>query len=271
MKSISDQIAAIQARSKDNKSVKKDEISESLPKAKNGYIAAPNSLFRSALFPALNNRPRKQLKNETLFSVGGLSVVFTGEQFDQSDLDVYLEILNIAKDYEFGAKVELSAYSILKAINKQPGGESNKWLYSVLFRLKATVVVLKDHQYSYTGSLIDGFFKDEASKHYSIRINHDFAVLFNKGMWSSIDKQQRQAIGKNQTAKSLHAYYSTHTNPAPHKIETLAKIAGLKNKNKYMIPATIIKAHDILCSETVAFLKSYEVKDNKIKANFKEN
>ena len=270
MKNIADQIQAIQERAKNKKKEKPLEASDSIPKTKNGQIAAPNVLFRSALFPALSNKTeRKQFKKENLFSVGGLNVTFTGEQFDQSDLDVYLEILNIANSYHIGEKIEFSAYSMLKALGKSTGGDQHKWLHNVLFRLVEGTVELKDHQHSYTGSLVNSFLKDEITKHYKVWLNPAYAVLFSNGLWSGINKEQRQAIGKNPTAKSLHAYYSTHTNPAAHKIETLAKIAGLENKNKYMIPNTIIRAHEILCSEKVSFLESYEINENKIKANIK--
>lgn len=269
MKTITDQIAAIQTKSARRKTAKKKEATESIPKTKTGQIAAPNALFRSALFPALNNQTRKQLKNEKLFSVSGLDIIFTGEQFDQTDLDVYLEILNLAKNQDIGKKFEFSAYSLLKSIGKTTGGDAHKWLYSVMLRLTTATVILKDHTHTYVGSFVDSFLKNEVDKRYSIKINPDYAILFNNGLWSGINKEQRQAIGNNKTAKSLHAYYSTHTNPSPHKIETLAKIAGLENKNKYMIPNTIIRAHEVLCSEKVSFLESYEVNENKIKANIK--
>ena len=61
------------------------------------YRAAPNAVFRSALFPALRSKEKENrqfLKNEEIFCVAGLKNLFPGEQFDQSDLDVYLEILN---------------------------------------------------------------------------------------------------------------------------------------------------------------------------------
>jgi hypothetical protein len=64
----------------------------------NGKRAAPNAVFRSALFPALNFKEgRAFLKEKRLASVDGVDVLFTGEQFDQSDLDVYLELLNLAR------------------------------------------------------------------------------------------------------------------------------------------------------------------------------
>lgn len=273
MKSIADTLAELQRKSKQRSAPKQVEAktpSTNLPKVRTGSVAAPNALFRSALFPALNNQTREYLRDVTLFSVAGLDIQFRGEQFDQTDLDVYLGILHIANSVELGAVIEFTAYSFLKMIKRGTDDKSYAWLYSSISRLQSSTVIIKDHKNIYRGSLIDAILKTENSSVYRIKLNPDYAVLFSRGLWSAIDMVQRQAIGRNQTAKSLHAYYSTHTNPSPHKIETLAKIAGLNNKNKYMIPVTIIKAHDILCSETVDFLESYTVDDGKISTVIKD-
>ena len=84
-------------------------------------------------------------------------------------------------------------------------------------------------------------------------------------MWSKIDLEIRRALGRNNAAKSLHAYYSTHINPTAHNIETLANLAGLGNSNKWQLKATIIKAHEVM--KTVGFLSDYEVYGNSIKAD----
>ena len=56
----------------------------------NGKRAAPNAFLCSALFPVLGTeKERRFLKEEKLCSVSGVNVIFTGQQFDQSDLDVF--------------------------------------------------------------------------------------------------------------------------------------------------------------------------------------
>jgi hypothetical protein len=228
--------------------------------------AAVHAIFRSALFPALNNKqPRHYyLELERLCSVEGVEMLFRGEQFDQSDLDVYLELLNIAHESPFGVECCFSAYSLLKALGRATGKANHKWLYYVLIRLCAGTVDMTDHTVRYFGHLVDGGFKDEITKHYTIRINPDFARLFKAGMWASIDRQQRHDLGRNQTAKALHAYYSTHAAPGPHTFDTLAKITGLTNSNKRQRRADIIKAHDDL--KRVGFLSDYEARADTIKS-----
>ncbi|HEY4963137.1 MAG TPA: hypothetical protein VIH90_00385, partial [Candidatus Saccharimonadales bacterium] len=86
---------------------------------------------------------------------------------------------------------------------------------------------------------------------------------FGLGMWATVDKDQRRALGRNATAKALHAYYSTHTAPTAHNYETLANLAGLTNSNKRQLKADIIKAHERL--KVVGFLEDYEPQGDKIK------
>lgn len=220
--------------------------------------AAPNLVFRSALFPALNNQKRKFVKEQKLYSVGGLEVTFTGEQFDQSDLDVYLEILNFAKGVPLGQPVKFSAYAMLKALGRATGNANHKWLHSVLVRLRGGTVEVETSKDSYLGGLVDGAFKDKLTKHYEVTLNPKYALLFGFGMWSAIDLEQRRALAQKSTAKALHAYYSTHTGPSLHRYETLAGVAGLENKNSRDVKAKLIKAHEEL--KQIGFLLDYEAK-----------
>ena len=178
-------------------------------------------------------------------------------------IDVYLELLNIAHEHPFGVECCFSAYSLLKALGRATGKTNHKWLHSVLARLCIGYVDMTDHKVRYFGHLVEGGFKDEISKHYTIRINPDFARLFKAGFWASIDSQQRRDLGRNQTAKALHAYYSTHAAPGPHRYEKLAALVGLQNKKSRDVRANIIKAHDEL--KRVGFLSDYEAGATTIK------
>lgn len=219
--------------------------------------AAPNIVFRSALFPALKFKEgRLFLKQKQLFATKGGEVYFTGEQFDQSDLDVYIEILQFARSFPLGTPVRFTAYSMLKALGRNTGKSDREWLHAVLTRLRSGTVDMTDHKKRYFGGLIEGGVYDEITTHYEIIINPKFAVLFGFGMWSTLDKAQRRELGRNQTAKALHAYYSTHAAPGPHEYATLAEITGLKNSNERQRRADIIKAHAAL--KQVGFMQGYE-------------
>ena len=227
--------------------------------------AAPNAFLRSALFPVLDTKKeRRFLKEEQLCSVSGIDVIFTGQQFDQSDLDVYLELLQLARPFPLGTPIKFSAYSLLKSLGRNTGNSDHRWLHSVLIRLRGGTLDLTDHKKRFFGGLIEGGFKDELTRQYEITINPKFAALFGFGMWATIDRAQRAALGRKSTAKALHAYYSTHAAPTAHNFETLAKIVGLNNPNKRDVKARIIKAHELL--KKIGFLKDYESGEESIKA-----
>jgi len=232
------------------------------------YRAAPNAIFRSALFPALRGNDkenRRFLDEEEIFCVAGLKIFFTGKQFDQSDLDVYLEILNLAKAFPLGTPVKFSAHALLKALGLHTGGKEHARLHKVLIRLCGGVVDVTDHGKRYFGQLLHGGIRDEITQNYTVTINPDFAILFGFGMFAKLDLEKRRALGRNNTAKSLYGYYATHINPSAHNIETLANLAGLANSNKRQAKATVLKAHDAM--KEAGILSGYTVAGNTVKAD----
>jgi hypothetical protein len=225
--------------------------------------AAPNAVFRSALFPALKFKEgRPFLKEQRIAAVGGIEVSFTGERCDQSDLDVYLELIDLARYHPLGTECSFSAHGMLKRLGHATGYTNHKWLHSVLIRICTGTVEIADHTKSYCGHLIEGVFKDKLDRHYRVTINPKFAALFGYGMWSSIDREQRRALGRNATAKALHAYYSTHAAPGAHAFETLAAIVGLEEKRERDRRRRLIEAHKLLASEDVGFLRDYSVSED---------
>src|SRR5713226_8429515 len=49
----------------------------------------PNDILRSALFAAIQGKGREYFKHKLLASYDGVQIRYTGEQLDQSDLDVW--------------------------------------------------------------------------------------------------------------------------------------------------------------------------------------
>ena len=236
------------------------------------YRAAPNAIFRSALFPSINPKQKEKrpfLKNEDIFCVAGLKIFFTGEQFDQSDLDVYLEILNMARPFPLGTPITFSAHALLKALGLTTGGENHARLHEVLIRLCGGVVDATDHGKRYFGQLLHGGIRDELTQSYTIKINPDFAILFGFGMFAKLDIEKRRALGRNNTAKSFYGYYATHINPTAHNIETLANLAGLSNSNKRQTKAAVIKAHEVM--KAAGCIDGYTVTGDSIKAEVNPN
>lgn len=245
--------------------VKKDNVIQ-LDFWEDNKRGCANSLLRAALFPPLPKGKRQFLKKVKLESVGAADIIFTGEQFDQTDLDVYLEILNFARPFPLGTPVSFSARGMLKALGKGNGGGLHKWLHSVMIRLRGGTLDITDKKTRYFGGLVKEGVLEEATEFYTIIIDTNFAKLFGFGMWSKIDIEERRALkgASSGIAKALHAYYSTHAAPSLHSFETLTKVIGLVSLDR-QTKARIIEAHKML--EKIGFILSFEVRPNGIKVN----
>jgi hypothetical protein len=237
----------------------RSERPQQLPLFQQAY-AVPNALLRAALFPARDvTAPRRFLKKAPIFAVEGIHVTFTGEEFDQTDLDVLLGIMEIGNYIPLGDKFTFSGHALLKLLGRSTGGHDHEWLHSVITRLCGGIVVIRHKGQRFMGGFIKGDLENLDTRHHTISINPELIVLFGCDMWSKIDRQQRAALGRNGTAKVLHGYYSSHAKPGKHRIETLAQIAGLQTKKGAMRKRYVLKAHEALKAPPCSFLKSYTV------------
>lgn len=193
--------------------------------------ACPSVAFRSALFPPLARGQRKMLDHAEIFAVGPVTVRFTGRQLDQTDLDVYLELLHRFNGQQSDCMVEITAYGLLKSLGRSLGSSGYAWLDASLMRLVGGLIEITAETRSqrYRGHLLESTTENIATGAYKITLNRDFARLFANG-WSSLDIAQRSAL-KSPSAKSLHAYLSSHKAPGQHSWATLAGITGLSGKN----------------------------------------
>jgi hypothetical protein len=91
--------------------------------------------------------------------------------------------------------------------------------------LQAHSVEIKTPRVTYFGSLIMEGIKDEATRHYLIKVNPRLAPLFHHG-WTGLEAEQRRQLRGKPLALWLHAFYATHEQPYPYKVETLHDLSG---------------------------------------------
>jgi hypothetical protein len=219
--------------------------------------AAAAAIFRSALFPPLNfKKARPFLKEAQIYATKGIEIYFTGEQFDQSDLDVYLELLHIAHEYPFGVECCFTAYGLLKALGRATGKHDHEWLHSVLIRLRGGTVDMTDHEIRYFGGLIEGGFKEEKETRYRVRLNPEMARVFRGDLWASLDIQQRRDLKRSQTAKAVHAYLSSNVGQTSIGYEKLANIIGLKNTSAKDVKRKMVRVFEAM--KEVGFVNDFE-------------
>lgn len=225
------------------------------PEPKRG---APNSFIRSALFAAIQSKDRQYIKEAVLASQDGITVKFTGEQLNQTDLDVWETIVHMARDQPLGTFCSFTAHGLLKAMGMPTGNSQHKQLHSTLLRLTACAVEVTHEGKTYFGPLIKSGAKDELTRHYGIELNRGIIRLFGENQWTALDWKQRQELRGQSLAQALHAFYSSHREPFAVKLETLRAYTGSRNKQTASFKRQVRTALDQLVC--VGFLSSYEFK-----------
>jgi TrfA protein len=189
---------------------------------------APNDVLRSALFAAIH-KGREYIEDRLIAAVDGTSIIYTGRQLEQSDLDVWEQVLHLARQHPLGTICHFKAGTFLKAIGRSSGKANYKWLAKVLSRLTACEVRFKRFGYTHGRGLIASYDIDEHTRLYRVSVDPDMAKLYTAG-WTAIDWEQRQELRGKPLALWLHGYYATHAKPLPVRVDTLRSFSGSKDK-----------------------------------------
>jgi TrfA protein len=224
------------------------------PEPKRG---TPNSFIRSALFAAIQSKDRVFLKEATLASQKGITVKFTGEQLNQEDLSVWETFAHLARQHPLGHLSEFTAHGLLKSLGMHTGLSQHKQLHSTIIRLTACAVEITHEGKTYFGPLVKSGLKDELTSHYRIELNRELIRLFGENQWTALDWQQRQGLRGKHLAQALHAFYSSHRQPFPIKLDTLRSYVGSKNFQKAGFKVKLRAALDELVK--IGFLGDYAI------------
>jgi hypothetical protein len=186
----------------------------------------PNALARSALFCAGTPKiPRENLKQKEIYSIKGITIHYTGEELrNDDDEDVFLQVTHLARLQPLGERVEFSAHSMLKALRWDTGSAGYKRLRTVLTRLQATAVMVSAEgmERGYSGSLLRSFAWDKTR--WSVEMDPKIICLFGTTQYTRLEWEQRMRLAP--LAKKLHAYYVTHRDPYPLRVETIRDLCG---------------------------------------------
>lgn len=237
-----------------------NEVALQLPLWADGKRGAPNSFLRSALFAAIQSKDRAFFKDEVLASQDGIVVKFTGEQLNQADLDLWETIVHAARDFPLGTPVTVSAYELLKSLGLQTGNSQYKQLHTGILRQIACAVQVTHEDKTYIGPLIKSAIKDEIKRTYVLELNREIIHLYGENKWSAIDWEQRRTLRGQSIAQALHAYFSSHKNPYPVKLETLKKFTGSKAREMKGFRRMMREALELLIE--IGFLKSFSMEND---------
>lgn len=201
-------------------------LPDELPAVSEHKRAIPNAILRSSLFGVVGKGHRKYERSALKATVQGLTVKFTGEQLDQSDLDVYLECVRRCAKQPLGELVRFSIYDFLKSIGRHTGKSDHEWVKSCLTRLFVCGVELGDGRFFYMGHLINEQYRDEKTGEFVIALNPKMAGFFSGEAWTGLSLTERNTLKGKPLAQWLHGFYSSHSKPFPYKVDTIRELCG---------------------------------------------
>lgn len=220
-----------------------------LPYWSDNSRAVPNGFLRSALFGVNGKKgERKFLKSVPIAALNGIEIYYTGEQLDQSDLDVWQNILHVMRNQELDRHCCISAYALLKLSGITDTGKNRNTLFARIERLRANSLRITQGRHAYIGGLIDEAYKDDATNKWIISLNSRLLHLFSSDQYTQVDWNVRRALSQNSLAQWLDGFYSSHSYPFRIKVETLHKLCGSQIVRVYHFRDELKKALNLVVS-----------------------
>jgi hypothetical protein len=192
-----------------------------------------NDMARSALFSCIQGKDRRFIKDALLATVDGVEIRFTGEQLNQDDHDLLMQLTFMAREKPVGAWVTMPAHTILKALGRQVGGKQHRDLRADIFRLAAGTVSIRiaRDRIEVTGHhLLAKAAQHEDSRYWVYRLDPDLAFLYGGESYTLIDWDKRLNLKGKDLARWLQLYLATHAKPFPVKVDTLRELSGSRTK-----------------------------------------
>ena len=217
---------------------------------------APNSFLRSALFPAIQAKDRQYLKDSLLGSQNTYTVRFTGQQLDQSDLDVWEQAVHLVRGTPLGNSCVVTGNAFLKSMGRSAGKNDYNWLDQSIDRLIACAVKIKrtkpdtkGREMEFTGSLLSSCIKvheKHKKRTYGFILDPALLRLYTASDWTAVQWEERKALRRSSLALWLHGYYSSHATPLPVKVDTLRQLSGSRTQNLKHFRAALKRAFTAL-------------------------
>lgn len=221
---------------------------------------ASNWISRSPIFSSFKKGDRKLLDEAPLGTHFGVDIKQTGYQLDMADQDVFLWLINLAKNHH-NDKVYFSKYRILKELGKTLNTPNYKWLEQSFKRLLSATLYFKpkDKKRLVACHLVDALDFDEDRELQYIRLGHEVLKLYENNNFSLIDLEQRLKL-KKPLSKWLQCFCASHHHETTgYYLKTLQETVGKSQvkKSRFKDDLTLAAAE----LKEVGFLESFEIID----------
>ena len=192
-----------------------------------------NDMARSALFSCVQGKDRIFIKDALLATVADREIRFDGEQLNQDDHDLLMQMVFMAQHKPLGSWVMVPSYAILQALGRQIGGKQYRELRADILRLARAMVIIRNTETKremFGHRLIAKAELDEKTRHWIYRLDPDLRELYGDITHTLIDWDQRLALKGKDLARWLQLYLASHARPFPVKVATLRDLSGSRAK-----------------------------------------
>lgn len=183
----------------------------------------PNSIARSALFAVSRRGGRDLVKDSLIASRGDTRILFTGELLNQDDADVWLHVLQVAKNKPLGERVCFNRTDFLDKIGWKRGkngsfpGPAYEWLHTTLQRLTQALFTIKTRRFFSTFHLIDAYDHDTETGEYWLSVSPKAIDVFEG--YAYVNWESRKLLPKgDKLARWLQGYICSHAKGEKHAI-----------------------------------------------------
>lgn len=162
--------------------------------------------------------------------VGTFEGTYTGFRLDQADLDVFLQLVHLARARP-NEPVSFSVRSLLDSIGRVYSSGNRQWLQESIQRMQACSIWIKKGSRSYAGALLGPLVHDGgANEAYVIRLNTEIVMLFEAG-WSALHWQRRQQLA-TPLAQWLHSFTVKMLRPMTFSLSEVIRLSGSSATNE---------------------------------------
>jgi hypothetical protein len=227
--------AAAKARVAAKAEMKRAEVPEQLflPGIDEAVRAMPNHVARSSLYAPIARGKRRVYWDEPIVTRSDVTITYTGEQLDEADADLTLQLLYTSLKHPLGAMVAFKPAPFLRAMGRSTGKSDYMWLHRRLKALAAATLFIEakkpDGSVRYSVGtpkaagankgefgdtevfrILDRMSFSEEQDSYFFVLDRRWRSLFGNREFAFIDWEKRLQIGRGQDmAKALQRLVAT--------------------------------------------------------------
>ncbi len=191
-----------------------------LPGLKDLRRAMPNDIARSSLFAPISRDTKKLHDQTVLVSRREATITYTGHQLDETQADIWMQLIFVAKNSSLGEAITIERAAFLRSIKRSTSGQNYAWLHRAMIAFTVATIIIEvrssgggvKYKVGHTKAfhMLANFDYDADTGTYSFTIDPRWKVLFAGRNYSLIDWEKRMQIKKGQDmAKALQRLVAT--------------------------------------------------------------